>query len=185
MNLASIAKHYATHYRANAREEMRYYNRQPSLRAAIETAALSCLPNGKRHGHQRRIPGRVLAIAARALQGGAPGLGKAASFDDLHQAVEAAILPLRGIGELAVYDIAHRIGAYRGLEPELVYLHAGTRAGAKILGLSGKKLARRDLPAAFRGLSPAEIEDCLCIYKSWLRGGGRTTRACFSQPYCA
>jgi hypothetical protein len=40
--------------------------------------------------------------------------------------------------EEVVYDIAHRIGAYLRREPEAVYLHAGTREGARALNLGGE-----------------------------------------------
>jgi hypothetical protein len=72
------------------------------------------------------------------------------------------------VGELMVYDTALRIGAFLKLEPVSVYLHAGTKTGAKALGLtvSGKKnINVTDLPKEFRKLKPHEIEDCLCIYK--------------------
>jgi hypothetical protein len=72
---------------------------------------------------------------------------------------------IRGIGALAIYDIATRIGGYLRLEPEVVYLYAGTSKGARALGLDGAKtLDPKALPAAFRVLRPREIEDCLCIY---------------------
>jgi hypothetical protein len=69
-----------------------------------------------------------------------------------------------------VYDIAHRHGAYFGKAPALVYLHAGTRAGARAFNATGDTLDPKKLPAAFSRLEPAEIEDCLCIYKDDLRG---------------
>jgi hypothetical protein len=49
-----------------------------------------------------------------------------------------------------------------------VYLHAGTRAGARALGLNWRAttLAVHDLPAELRVLAPHEIEDCLCIFKN-------------------
>ena len=97
-------------------------------------------------------------------------VGNFRSFGELHDAVDAAIGKFKGIGELTVYDIAVRIGAFLRLEPEVVYLHAGTRAGASTLGLGrGATVLRIDeLPAPFRRLRPREIEDCLCIYKSQL-----------------
>ena len=76
---------------------------------------------------------------------------------------------IHGIGELAVYDIACRIGAFLGLSPERVYLHAGTREGARALGLRGASVRKMDLPRAFGRLSPGEIEDCLCIYNADIR----------------
>ena len=69
-----------------------------------------------------------------------------------------------------VYDTALRIGAKLGLEPEVVYLHRGTRSGMKALGLDvGRPFIEVDeLPQALRSLRPHEIEDCVCIYKSEL-----------------
>jgi hypothetical protein len=96
-----------------------------------------------------------------------------------------------GIGELAVYDIAHRIAAFRGKEPSLVYLHRGTCVGARHLGFTGKTLDPRLLPSSFSCLTAAEIEDCLCIYKDDFvpdRGSGRRRigllRACIDMPGC-
>ncbi len=146
--------------------ERRYYTMQRNLRDAVRVAALSKLPGGGRHPHQRRIHGRVLQQAANAL---AKGKLTFATFDDLHEAVRTTVEPIRGIGELAIYDIANRIGAHLELEPDRVYLHAGTREGARALGLGGAAILKSDLPKAFRRLSPGEIEDCLCIYKDELR----------------
>ncbi|MBI4192845.1 MAG: hypothetical protein HY525_20220 [Betaproteobacteria bacterium] len=77
---------------------------------------------------------------------------------------------VRGIGELYVYDTALRLGAHLRLLPRQVYLHAGTRRGARALGLDhrAKSLAPTKLPAALRCLRPYEMEDVLCIYEDWL-----------------
>jgi hypothetical protein len=105
-----------------------------------------------------------LAEANQRLQ--AAPIASCRSFDELHAVVEEWTRDVPKIGDLAVYDIAHRIGAYLGLEPTLVYLHCGTRVGARALGLSARDTLHPDaLPREFRQLSPAEIEDCLCIYK--------------------
>lgn len=52
--------------------------------------------------------------------------------------------------------------------PERVYLHAGTKEGAKALSLhpKGKALAMDALPEAFRVLEPWEAEDVLCLFKA-------------------
>jgi hypothetical protein len=88
----------------------------------------------------------------------------------LHLLIERQIGPIRGIGDLTVYDITHRIGAYIRRQPDVVYLHASTRKGARALHLSGKAIELSEFPTEFRRLSAAEIEDCLCIYKDALRG---------------
>jgi hypothetical protein len=70
-------------------------------------------------------------------------------------------------GSLTVYDTTLRIGARLALEPSKVYLHAGTLAGAKALGLDwrGGTIEMSQLPAELRTLAPREAEDVLCIYK--------------------
>ncbi|MEO0269567.1 MAG: hypothetical protein ABIN73_07505 [candidate division WOR-3 bacterium] len=57
---------------------------------------------------------------------------------------------------------------YDAYSPDKVYLHAGTKEGAKNLGLNtkGKKaLQINELPKELKDLSPIEIEDILCIYR--------------------
>jgi hypothetical protein len=159
---AEVVDAYIRDHRDAGQDERRFYASQSSLADAVEAAALCELPDGKRHPHQRRIPGRVLRQAATALTNAGFAVD---TFDELHEVVRTTIGPLRGIGELAVYDIAYRIGAHLGLEPDEVYLHAGTREGARALGLGGATLRKDELPKAFHRLSVGEIEDCLCSYK--------------------
>jgi hypothetical protein len=67
--------------------------------------------------------------------------------------------------------MALRIGARFGLEPKRVYVHAGTRDGARALGLDADRrtIEMAELPAPIRRLTAREAEDLLCIYKSRLR----------------
>lgn len=101
---------------------------------------------------------------------------RAKNFDELHELVLQAGKGLERIGPLAIYDTALRLGAYLGFRPQHVYLHCGTRAGARVLGLRGraKKLQMEELPEEFRRLRPEQVEDCLCIYKEdiWRIWGG-------------
>ena len=97
--------------------------------------------------------------------------GSAATFGELYDLVRATIESVHGIGELMVYDTATRLGAHLDLMPDRVYLHAGTRAGAEVLGFSGRDTIRsKELPAPLQQLEPYELEDCLCIYKEHLDG---------------
>jgi hypothetical protein len=150
---------------------LRYYAIQRNLSGAIEKAALCVLPGGKRHSHQRRLSAACLKKAHSRLQGQEEHIGRSRDFASLHATIEQAIGPIKGIGDLAVYDIAHRIGSFLKLEPELVYLHAGTLDGARTLGLDGieQTLAVTALPDEFHVLRPYEAEDCLCIYKRRIR----------------
>jgi hypothetical protein len=90
-------------------------------------------------------------------------------FDELHALIERTIHSIVGLRELYTYDTALRIGAFLGLAPEFVYLHRGTRVGARALGLNAKLpyLTVDQLPVELRTLSPAEVEDFLCIYKDY------------------
>lgn len=170
-HLDAIISSYILNFRSSARSEMSYFRTQPSLAAAIERAALCVTPNGKRHPHQRRIPKALLEKAKERLQAAARSLRVATDFAGLHRIVECETESIRGIGPLTVYDTTHRLGAFLGKAPSLVYLHAGTRTGAAAFGLRGATIARTQLPAAFSRLTPAEIEDCLCIYKDQLLKG--------------
>ena len=166
-SISGIVDAYLADHRDPARRELRYYARQRTLAQAIEKAALSKLPSGKRHPHQRRIARVTLAKVARLLA--RENFLSATNFDDLHALVNGTIGPIRGIGPLAVYDIAHRIGAYLDHAPEQIYFHRGALVGARALGLRGNVVQMNDLPKAFRRLTPAEVEDCLCIYKDHLK----------------
>lgn len=165
--ISAIVDAYIANHREPAGRELQYYVMQRSLTQAIEKAALSRLPSSKRHPHQCRIAGVTLAKAAELLA--QTNFSSVSNFNDLHVLVNRAIGPIEGIGPLAVYDIAHRIGAYLGHAPNQVYLHRGTLVGARALGLGGKVVQMNDLPRAFRRLTPAEVEDCLCIYKDDLK----------------
>ena len=169
--LVAIVDDYIARCREVRARELSFYGAQKTIADAVREAALSRTESGKRHSHQRRIPRRVLGEAERRLQASVEQLALSKSFSDLHRAVETRIRRIQGIGELVVYDIAHRIGAHLGLKPEHVYLHAGTRKGAQALGFSGDRITREEMPPAFHRLSPEEIEDCLCIYKSNLESG--------------
>lgn len=75
------------------------------------------------------------------------------------------------MGALTIYDTAVKIGAHLGLEPTSVYLHTGTRDGARALGLDvrGGTIPIDSLPPEFARLDADEIEDCLCMFKADLR----------------
>ena len=129
-------------------------------------------PSGKRLNHQRRIPRSALEQATSRLLEAEQSLGSCKSFGELHELVQRTIGTIPKIGELTVYDTALRLGAFLGLEPEVVFLHAGTRIGASHLGIDGKRrtVTVDELPEPLTSLRPREIEDCLCIFKDALAG---------------
>ncbi|MCY3020145.1 MAG: hypothetical protein NTW87_14100 [Planctomycetota bacterium] len=158
---------YIRKHRRVAERQQQWFSIQPDLRTAVEVAVLATSPSGKRLHHQRRIPGRVLQESCARLLERLPELERAPSFEELHQLVGSIIRPIWGIGELAIYDTALRIGAFLRLEPSKVFLHAGTRAGVRALGLdvSREFVEVTELPVEFHSLTPREVEDALCIYK--------------------
>ena len=170
MSLTSVATVYVRSFRPRARAELGWFRQQPSLVAAIRLAALAVNGAGKRYSHQRRIKHAALERARRLLLRAKREIRGAANFDGLIHLVHAITEPIPGIGELYVYDTSLRIGAYRGLLPKRVYLHAGTRVGARQLGLdaTADSLPVSVIPSELRRLRPHEIEDVLCIFKDRL-----------------
>lgn len=144
--------------------------RQKSFPVAVEYAALSKLANGNRHPHAYRRKLQALKEAHRRLEAIPGEMRKCSSFESLHTLIEQMIGSIPDIGPLTVYDVTTRIGAHLHLEPEKVYLHSGTRKGARALGLGvrRKTLEPSELPVEFNRLTAREIEDCLCLYKDYL-----------------
>jgi hypothetical protein len=92
----------------------------------------------------------------------------------LHSRLHTLLFDIFGVNEMYVYDAAKRIGVYRRLTPQKVYLHAGVRKGVKALGLNtrGRRSVEFDeLPRSLRGLSPHDLENFLCSYRGRFRSG--------------
>lgn len=141
---------------------------QNDLAGAIRTAASSIDGAGRKHPHQYRLQRLHLAQFGDSLIQHLDEIQNVLSFEQLINIVRSA--SVTGIGELAIYDTAVRIGAYLNIFPERIYLHAGAKVGAKgLLGeLQSDILEKDDLPEAFQSadLSCYELEDILCIYKA-------------------
>lgn len=171
MTLDQIVSDYIDRFRRPGQDEMAHYQQATSLAEAIRCAC------SKGHDHQRRVRASALADAELRLQATADKLSCAADFQELFDIVTNETGVIYGVGRNGVtaYDITHRIGAFLGISPALVYLHNGTAQGARCLGFRGATIDPAKLPAPFSRLTPAEIEDCLCIYKRSLRGDDDTT----------
>ena len=163
MRWDALLRHYDVHHRPRVEAEQAWFARSRNLDEAIRRAALATDDRGKRFHHQRRIPPTALRAACQALIAETTSIARATNFETLHAIVAAA--RVRGTGPLYAYDTALRIGYYRNLLPIKVYVHAGTRTGARRLGLSQRAIEPRDLPAALRRRPAHEVEDILCIYK--------------------
>lgn len=167
-NLRALVAEYKQDMRRDAAAELDDFRRTDRTDDdAVSQAGLAQLPSGKRHPHQYRVPRAALRESRRRLLQQLPKLRWAPSFDELLRQVGRAIGNIHRVGELTIYDTALKVGARFGLEPELVYLHCGTRVGARNLGLRtrGRTLAMSGVPQELRTLAPREVEDFLCIFK--------------------
>lgn len=183
-DLDSIVHDYIERHRQGEEAELDAFRRQPSLRECIRQAGLARRwdeGRWKRLDHQRRIPPGTLRAWTKALLRKHDQIRSCHTFEALISMLETESRKFWRNGELTVYDAALRIGAYRKLEPEKVYLHAGTRKGARYLRLDGgmRSLAPDEFDKAFSRLKPYQIEDCLCLYAKALKSlrlDGPTTR---------
>lgn len=177
--LRGMLREYIEYYRPRAKRERSRFKRFSSLEKAIEKAALALDEDEKRSAHHRRRTAVQLSRGKSALVAALPDLRRCKNFDKLHNLVRKATKPIKGLGKLYTYDTANLIGAHLRLSPERVYLHSGTRKGARALGFSGglAYLMPSQLPARLQVLKPYEMEDFLCIYERDLAGLKRAKRA--------
>jgi len=165
---SEVVARYLEEDKARGDADLAWYAGQPDYSTLLEQAVMCRTEDDKRHPHQRRIPEQLLRAAHRKLSN--VDLKSCKSFDEIHRAIENTAGRIKGIGDLAVFDFACRIGIWMKKMPKRVYLHAGTRAGARALGLGrGRKTIEvKELPPEFRGLSGRHAEDCLCCHKDAL-----------------
>ena len=173
MNWEAIIRHYKAKHYPNHVAEMGWYRGQPSLRHAIGVAALAEDGRQKRFHHQRRLKRVALDKAKINLVRAEAKIENCRTFDELLTLLEELLVGVSGLGELYRYDTALRIGSWLGIQPDRVYLHAGTRVGATMLGIPrGLRSVENDrFPEPVRQLPATEIEDILCIYKGRIAHG--------------
>src|SRR6202040_2897317 len=136
MKFDRIVRTYIRRIRPRAQAEIDWFADQRTLSNAIEKAGIAENSKGKRYSHQCRLKKSSIKRALCALQEASDEIGRARSFDDLFELIRAEVHSIPGIGELYVYDTSLRIGARLNVFPRRVYLHAGTRAGARALGVN-------------------------------------------------
>lgn len=151
----------------------------PTLRDTVEAATMAVGSDGKMLRHQRRVGKDVLAQAKDVLLQRLTKIEKCCNFAQLIDLVKQSTEAIDRFGSLAIYDTALRIGAKLNRLPEVVYLHAGTRTGAKALDLDTSQpfLRIAELPEPLHQLEPHEIEDFLCIYKEHFDSAEEDTEA--------
>jgi hypothetical protein len=134
-------------------------------RAAIIFAVVGVC--GKIHDHQHRVGKETLTEAAAVFLGHMNEIVVSKKFAELHAIIEKHAI--KGFGVLAIYDTSLRLGAFLGLAPETVYLHAGAKTGFERLrphlDTSMRVVDRMDLPPALQELRLDHVENFLCIFK--------------------
>lgn len=173
LTLRALVQDYVSECRSLARAELQFFAQQRTLQATIEVAALCIDSAGFRFSHQRRRSPATLTEARDVLTAAERELRQCRSFRQLHETVDRLVALIADLAELYSYDTALHIGAKLGLEPDMIYLHRGTRVGARNLGLPHRQptIEPRLMRPELRVLAPYEIEDFLCIYKNYLSVG--------------
>lgn len=166
LNLGKIIAAYigkASSYQRNLRAFLISFERLPTIEKAIEKAICN------NHPHQNCLSWKKREVVAKKLFLSASLLDSQSSFEGIFDTIASCVEPTFLKADLLIYDLSLRIAAYRKIVPSLVYLHNGALKGAQFV-LRQKKLPRalplKAFPPEFIVLSPHEVEDCLCIYKS-------------------
>ena len=189
-NLKRIAKDFKWRYKDRDKTDqvVRFCADAPDFATAVRRAVEARDAVGKHHNHQSKVD-----ITARRKFGAKiikrrkeierlvqwskanpvkSGLDGYSCFDAIHDLLDE-IKP-RGIGPVTVYDVATRVGAYLGIEPESVYLHAGVKQGIKALEEKGimdsgtSRLPRVPMylfPPPWDEMKADDVEDMLCTYR--------------------
>lgn len=174
--LADIAGCYKKHWLKLVKSETSGYSRHSLPKAIVMAGMAHRFPSEKytKHPHQYRLSREALRKASQALRKKSKELGSAEDFNALHDKVRAIFSEIPGVGELAAYDAAVRIGSCLKKKPTEVYLHAGTRTGAiAYFGRQAKEPYKDKLPTTvfpeFKGLEADSIESLLCICKQCIK----------------
>jgi len=168
--LKSLVAEFRKKHRCNSSREASFFRSMPSLGLAIHHVALAIDGNDRCFDHQFHITQPARRKAKQVLEQIEQEMMACKSFHSLHSLFLRYLTPIRGLGEMYIYDAALRMGAYLRLNPAYVYLHRGTRVGAKALGLAVNRpyLEKAELPNDLQVLSADNIETFLCIYRNQL-----------------
>lgn len=166
--LERIIKHYKLKSKKQVDGLILFCMAQKTLKEAIEVAANSVDENNKVHFHQRRVEKQELNSFAERLSLREGDINASLNFDNIYEIISSE--KNEYITELTVYDVAQRIGAFKNIYADKIYLQSGTKVGAEnLLGRLGdiKFLLREDLPSPFQRpeFTLADIEEILFQYK--------------------
>lgn len=166
--LERVIKHYKLKSKKQIDGLIVFCMAQKTLKEAIEKAVKSVDENNKVHFHQRRVEKSELNSFAERLMLQEEEMSNAKTFDEIYELINAE--KNEYITELTVYDVAQRIGAFKNIYADKIYLQSGTKIGAEnLLGKldNTKFLRREELPSPFQrsDFTVADIEEILFQYK--------------------
>lgn len=167
----SLVDKYINTYRKCNEPRTKDFNKIKNLDEVIHNTALALDFNGNRLEHHRRRQKDVLELSEKILLNNKGKIASCKDFHTLRYLIQHLLSDVKWLGELYWYDTAFEIGLYLNLFPEYIYLHCGTRDGARNLGLNYRKeyLTKDELPKELSALEPYELENFLCIYKDDFR----------------
>jgi len=169
MNMSKqIVDDFMANFNLDEEPVIAYCLSQKNLIDVIKVACHSVSETNRKNRHQNRIKAIILREFGENLISIVSDLNNAKDFETLINFIYNR--KIKGIGKLAVYDIALRIGYYLKKYPDEVYLHAGTRVGAEII--LGKKIIEKSIKKeeltkiypALERLNCAELEVFLCVF---------------------
>jgi hypothetical protein len=169
-DLGSLVADFLKNYKRESSREAKFFRSMPSTGLAIHHVAMAIDGNDRCFDHQFHITQPARRKAKQVLTLLEKPMKACETFDELHTLFLRHLSPIRGLGEMYIYDAALRMGAHLKLAPDFVYLHRGTRVGAKALGITVNRshIEKSAFPKALRALSADEIETFLCIYRNQL-----------------
>ncbi len=139
-------------------------------KSAQKRAWESCWANGKMHSHQCQLGAEKLKEGLRIALADNVQSDRFETFEQLYEWVESVTNQVFRLGELVTYDVALRLGMWLNLEPAAVYLHGGSREGAKKFNVDVKEKTATlsTFPPEIQKLGATHAENFLCIYKDCL-----------------
>lgn len=179
LSISKILKEYQKHKQKYWRRVLDYYGNLSNFQKAIEEAGMFHSDVGCCDRHQCRVYKESKKTFFENLQSAKKRIKSCTCFDDLYVCISRHCKN-KGIGELAIYDTAMRVGAYlekqNGIlgqfKPKQVFLHNGPWDGAKKLYSQGliktisSRMGKKDFSHLFPDYEEWEIEEILCIYKN-------------------
>lgn len=193
-NLAAIVEDFKWRYqdRNKTDQVVRYCADADNFPEAVVRACEARDEYGKHHNHQSKVDIHARRrFGRKIIKKTARGAIDTSSFEAFHDSIDE-IKPY-GIGPVTVYDVAVRVGAFLGIEPKSVYMHAGVRQGLRALVEALVRMKRPNgwiltrtpdpwrrhavplswFPKPLKKLPADEVEDILCTYREVFEGWGR------------